>query len=161
MAVSTEVSCAVSQEECFFINRSHKKFRYVWYTLCVFILSEIHDKFLLKDHRKLLQAKKQLYKPQQQLLSDFLCVHLSAPIHVWCFFMSKTLNKLLPEWKVSTCIFMLHPSKASWSYSETRKAVNCKATRRVSQTVKGVLGLNKRWSNFYRHMQRIYNCYFP
>lgn len=72
--ISKEVSCAVSQEGCFFINASHEKFRCVRYTLCIFILSEIRDSFLLKDHRKFLQAKERLYK----LLSDFLCVHLSC-----------------------------------------------------------------------------------
>lgn len=90
--ISKEVSCAVSQEGCFFINASHEKFRCVRYTLCIFILSEIHDSFLLKDHRKFLQAKERLYK----LLSDFLCVHLSVPIFVQCFFTRKTLNEMLP-----------------------------------------------------------------
>ena len=124
VAIRTEISRAVSQEECFFINRSHEKFRYVRYTLCVIISSEICDRFLLKDHTKFLWAKEPLYKPKQQLLSDFLCAHLTVPIYVQCFFTSKTLNELLPEWKVSTFIFMLHPSKASLSYSEIRKAAN-------------------------------------
>lgn len=90
--ISKEVSCAVSQEGCFFIKGSHEKFRCVRYTLCIFILSEIRDSFLLKDHRKFLQAKERLYK----LLSDFLCVHLSVPIFVQCFFTRKTLNEMLP-----------------------------------------------------------------
>lgn len=92
VAISTEVSCAVSQEGCFCISRSHKKFRCVRYTLCVVILSEIRDSSLLKDHGKFLQAKERLHK----LLSGFLCVHLSVPIFVQCFFMRKTQNEMLP-----------------------------------------------------------------
>lgn len=99
VAVSVEVSCAASQEWCFFINGSHEKFRCVRYTLWVLILSEICDRFLLKDHRKFLQAKEPLYK----LLSDFLCVHLSLPgfVFSWekhwmkCFHSGKALPLFL------------------------------------------------------------------
>lgn len=92
VVISVEVSCAGSQEWCFFINGSHEKFRCVRYTLWVLILSEICDSFLLKDHRKFLQAKEPLYK----VLSDFLCVHLSVLLFVKCFFTRKTLNEMLP-----------------------------------------------------------------
>lgn len=48
--------------------------------LCVIISSEICERFLLKDHRKFLRAKEQLYKPKQQLLLDF---SLYAPISAY------------------------------------------------------------------------------
>lgn len=124
VAISTEVSRAVNQKEHLSINSSHKEFRCVRYTLCVTVSSEIRGRFLLKDHRKILRAKEQLNKPKQRLLSDFLCVYLSVPIHTLCFFTSETLNEQLPEWKVSTFIFKLHHSKASLSYSEARKTAN-------------------------------------
>lgn len=91
-ASSIEGSLAGSQEGCFLINRNHEKFTCVRCTLCVVILSEICDSFLLKDHRKFLQAKERLHK----LLPDFLCVHLSVPIFVQCFFTRKTLNEMFP-----------------------------------------------------------------
>lgn len=106
-----EVSHAVSHKECFFINRNHKKFKYVRYALCVIIWSEIYDRCFLKDHGKFLWAEEQLYKPKERMLTDFLYVHvISATRRAFsrAKFCWSEMNGFQKE---RSFIFMPHPIK--------------------------------------------------
>lgn len=75
VAISTEVSRAVSQEWCFFIKGSHEEFRCVRYTLCIVILGEIMWQFPPEGPQKIPAGKR---AAAQTALRFSLCSPISA-----------------------------------------------------------------------------------